>query len=911
MAFGAIGDERFAFEYGRITASEALAVGVALNFAPVLDVNSNPENPVINTRSFGGDPELVSRLGVAYIRGARAAGGQTTAKHFPGHGDTDVDSHLGLPVIEKQWEELDREELPPFRAAVAAGVDAVMTAHVSLPRIVGPGSEEVRAAARAELDSPPATLSPEILTGLLRNEMGFDGLVATDALTMAAVSATWGEPEAAVLALEAGADILLFANDARAVIDAVTAAVDSGRISEERLRASVRRILAAKARAGLHVDPYVDLDSLAYRVGTGPNLAFADTAASRSLTLVRDRAGTVPLADPGRSTVLNMTYARTGDLPAGRELDRVMGRHVERVVPIRVGPEAGPEAWTEASAALGEVDAVVVGVYLPASAGTGEGVLTPALRAFVRRASAQRPTVLVSLGNPYLLDAFPQVPSYLLAWGGQEVSQRAAARALAGRSAVSGRLPVELPPYAPGHGLDRGPTATSGAEPSGEEAPPRLGPAGEPLAEPTAAGSDPRPPGSQVAPAMTVSPVEVPAGEVDMDPAALASLDSLLLKAVADSVAPGAVLAVGRRGRIVRLRGYGTMDWPAPEHPDGRGPSTPSTLYDLASLTKVVGTTTAVMILEEEGRLDLDAPVVRYLPGWDGGHGDKAEVTVRQLLLHRSGLPPFRRWFLEMTGPEAYRRAVAAEPLERAPGRATVYSDIGVMSLAWVVEAVSGERLDAFLESRVWGPLGMDDTGFLPDPGLLERIAPTGLDTLWRNVRVHGFVHDENADAMGGIAGHAGLFSTARDLSIFALTLLGGGTSPPCRGEPESGVPCPRPRTEGVRVVSSETLERYTTRHDATSSRALGWDTPSGRSSAGDYFTAEAFGHTGFTGTSIWLDPTLDLFVVLLTNRVNPTRDNGRHVPLRRELHDRVVGALTDVRVPPRENRPPQPEDVP
>lgn len=397
-------------------------------------------------------------------------------------------------------------------------------------------------------------------------------------------------------------------------------------------------------------------------------------------------------------------------------------------------------------------------------------------------------------------------------------------------------------------------------------------------------------PGSVVADTQEVDP-----REVGMDPAALERLDSLMLRVRADSVAPGAALAVGRHGRLVRLRGYGTLDWGADTS------VTPATLYDLASLTKVVGTTTAVMLLVEEGLLDLDAPVVRYLPWWSGGHPDKERVTVRHLLLHRGGLPPFRRWFTELAGEEAYRRAIAAEPLDSEPGETTVYSDIGAMTLAFIVEAVSGQPLDRFLQRRVWAPLGMDDTGFLPDQSLLGRIAPTEVDTLWRGVHVHGVVHDENADAIGGVAGHAGLFSTARDLSVFAAMMLAGGSAPACEPDSPSRGPCPSARPDTVRILDPDPIDLFTSRYDGQSSRALGWDTPSGRSSAGAYFTARAFGHTGFTGTSIWMDPDLDLFVILLSNRVNPTRDNSRHVPFRRAVHDLAAQAITDRPVLPRD----------
>jgi CubicO group peptidase (beta-lactamase class C family) len=334
------------------------------------------------------------------------------------------------------------------------------------------------------------------------------------------------------------------------------------------------------------------------------------------------------------------------------------------------------------------------------------------------------------------------------------------------------------------------------------------------------------------------------------------------------------------------------------------------------------------MILFDEGRLGLDDRVIEHLPGWDRGDARKSTVTLGQLLVHRAGFTPFRRWFFDLEGKEAYRAAIYDEALVAEPGTATAYSDIGVMTLGLVVEAITGATLDAFLTSRVFEPLGMHDTGFLPDPARLARIAPTEMDTVWRHEHVRGRVHDENADAMGGVAGHAGLFSTAADLAVFADLMLRGGEVPACvpapvgaagAGDPAgapgaaggpavegtaatsaTGVPCPVARPRPVRLVADSTVALFTRRFDDTSSRALGWDTPEGRSSAGDWFSARAFGHTGFTGTSLWIDPTLDLFVVLLTNRVNPTRENQAHVPLRRTVHDLAARAITDRPVPRR-----------
>ncbi|MDZ7780655.1 MAG: glycoside hydrolase family 3 N-terminal domain-containing protein [Gemmatimonadota bacterium] len=884
MAFGAIDDERFAFEYGRMTALEARATGVHMLFAPVLDVNSNPDNPVISTRSFGADPEAVARLGTAFVRGAREGGALTTAKHFPGHGDTSVDSHLGLPVVDANRERLDSLELVPFVRAIEEGVDGVMTAHVQLPELLGPGS-------------PPATLSAPLLTGLLRDELGFDGLVLTDALTMRAITDMYGIREASIRALEAGADVILAPRAVPEVVAAVVDAVRQGRLERSRLEASARRILEMKARLGLHRGAEVSLDRVDEVVGSGAHLAFADSAAARSITLVRDPLRLVPLdanvrhgggrsvSRPDRTPppFVHVRYAPSSWLWAGGAFSPGLRRRVPRAEQVVLDERSDSAAYARAAEAVeaaADEGTVLITAYVPPSAGSGPGALPEPFRELVDGHAPRGRTILVSLGNPYLLSALPHVGSYLVAWGDREVSQRAALGALFGEEAVTGRLPVPLPPAYPiGHGLDRPKTS----------APPSSRSADDPLVAAGIAGDAGDPGGG-------AEQREASPSAVGMEPDLSARLDAIVETALADSAASGAALAVGRHGRLVHLRGYGELAWGS-----GR-PVTPTSLFDLASVSKVVGTTTAVMQLVQEDRLDLDAPVVSYLPEWARGDPRKRDVTVRDLLVHRAGLPPFRRWFFELEGEAAYRAAVADEPLEAEPGEETVYSDMGPMTLAWIVEAVTGEKLDAFLERRVWEPLGMRETLYRPDLSLLPRIAATELDTTWRNELVWGRVHDENADAMGGVAGHAGLFSTALDLSVFARMMSSGGRVPACAPGEVVGEPCPVPRPDSVRLLEPEVLREFTARQDPSSSRALGWDTPEGRSSAGDYFTESAFGHTGYTGTSLWIDPELDVWVVLLTNRVHPTRENRKHIPLRRAVHDAVARAITDLEVTPRGN---------
>ena len=337
----------------------------------------------------------------------------------------------------------------------------------------------------------------------------------------------------------------------------------------------------------------------------------------------------------------------------------------------------------------------------------------------------------------------------------------------------------------------------------------------------------------------------------------------VLEQAVADSAFPGGVAVIGSRDGILASHSAGVLDRTIPVRPDEE------TLWDLASLTKVVALTSAMMRLVDEGRVDVDAPVQRYLPEWTGE--GKERVTVRHLLTHSSGLPAWRPLYKEAAGPAEAAALVLATPLDTVPGARMLYSDLGIILAGKIVERVTGEPLDEYVRTRIFEPLGMTSTIYRPPASLLERIAPTEFDP-WRQRQPRGEVHDENAYALGGVAGHAGLFGTARDLARLARAYLGGGS------------------LDGVRLARPETIARFTARQDtALSHRALGWETPTGANSAGRFLSSSAFGHTGFTGTSIWIDPERDLFVVLLTNRVNPSRQNLRISRVRVALADAVA----------------------
>jgi beta-N-acetylhexosaminidase len=443
MALGATRSEDLAFRLGQVLGNEARAVGVHINFGPVLDVNSNPLNPIINTRSFGEDPAMVARLADAYIRGARASGLMTTGKHFPGHGDTDTDSHLELPAVRGDRTHLDAVDLPPFRAAVVEGVDGIMTAHIAATGVLG-------------ADAPPATLSPYFMTDVLRRDMSFTGLLFTDAMTMGGVAKRYGATEPLVLAIEAGADVLLMPRDVTDAISTVMAALSSGRLKESRIDESVRRILVAKARAGLRTGRLVDLERVDEVVNVPPNAAAAKEVAERSITLARDSRQLVPL-DSSFRRILSITFAESSDQIASRVFNDELRGAGYTVLAVSADDRTTAQEYLSMGARADSVDAVVASVYISprefsgtVGARSGFSMLVNSL------ATSRKPVVAISFGSPYVLTSLPDVSAYLLAWGGAPVSQRAAAAALLGRIDISGRLPVSLPPHhALGTGLDR------------------------------------------------------------------------------------------------------------------------------------------------------------------------------------------------------------------------------------------------------------------------------------------------------------------------------------------------------------------------------------------------------------------------------------------------------------------------
>ena len=816
MALAAAGNPRDAYTMGKVTALEARAVGIHWIYAPDADVNNNPGNPIINTRSFGEDPVSVAAFVREFVRGVEENGALATAKHFPGHGDTASDSHIDLPVIQANRDRLEHLELVPFRAAIAAGASSIMTGHLSVPAL--------------EPDpNTPATLSSRILTGLLRNELHFEGLVVTDAMDMGGITVRYAPGEAAVRAFVAGADALLMPPVPDAAFEGLQYAMKSGRISRERLDASVRRILHAKAKLGLDKDRLVDINAINEKFGHVAWQTEAQEISDRGVTLLRDtQQHRLPLdaAKPTRALLLAF-YADPEPYPA-EDLERELRARFDSLTTLRADTRF-VKADTLKLPPPDSYDVAILALFVRVSDRKGN-VDVPAEQAALAEQlfKTGKPVIAAAFGSPYLIERFPQAETWLAAFGISDVAQISAARALFGEIPVHGHLPVTIP------GVDM-----------------KLGFGLELPENP-----------------MTLQPMDA-RGEAQLQPAF-----QVIERAVADKAFPGATVAIGYRGKV-SLHAFGNLSYAA-----NAAAVDTHTNYDIASLTKVVATTTLVAKLVEGDfpvPLDLDARVERYLPEWSTGPQPewRRQVTVRHLLTHTSGLPPFKEYWRTSKSKQETLTKIFAEPLEYEPGTKEIYSDLGIILMAEIIERLTGRTLDDLAKTNIFTPLAMKDTMFRPPKKLWPWIAPTEIDNNLRHRLVQGEVHDENAFAIGGVSGHAGLFSTAPDLASFCQMLLNGGVY------------------AHHRILRRATITQFTTPQQLSSgTRTLGWAVPTEGGSSGHYFSSHSFGHTGFTGTSIWIDPDRQLFVVLLTNRVHPTRENQKIAQVRPTFHDAVMQAL-------------------
>ncbi len=825
LMLGAVRDDRLIYEMGRDIARQCRRLGVHFNFAPVADVNNNPNNPVINDRSFGEDRKNVAAKAFQYMMGLQDGGVMACAKHFPGHGDTDVDSHLDLPVLPHSMERLDSLELFPFRALILYGVASIMVAHLHVPTL---DSRKNR----------PTTLSRAAVVGLLRKKMGYDGLIVTDAMEMEGVAKFFKPGQAEVEALRAGNDMVLLPSNMEVVFPAVQAALLEGTLDPRQLEASVRRILRAKYRYGLTHPQRVDTTDLRRDLNAPASLVLRRRLIENALTLVRDRDSLVGLPNLERCRIAAVALGDSALTPFQQTC-----AYYAPVAFFNLSKHPDTAAVEALFDTLRTFDVTLIGLHGMNRRPDQNFGLTPAQIALAQRLSEHLPkTVLVVFGNPYSLRHFDAAPTLLAAYSDDPTVQEVAAQAVFGAVDVVGALPV------------------------------------------TASAHDRLGQGIQRRFASKRLAYDLPEA-VGLNSDTLSLLDSLAAELIAIGAAPGCQVLVAKDGKVVWHKAYGRHTY----EPDARAVAWDD-LYDLASITKVAATTLALMHEVDAGRLHLDTPLVHYLP--ELRHTDKATLTLRQVLTHQAGLQAWIPFYQQTLGPlgrpspeiylprpmtcyevpvakdlymaDDYRdtiwKRIFTSPLNSVGGYR--YSDLGLYLCARILENLERQPLDVFVRRVFYRPMGLSTTTFNPWAlGLSERCVPTEDDRYFRHQRLQGYVHDMGAAMMGGVSGHAGLFSNANDLAKLFQMLLNKG---------EYG---------GRRYLSPQTVELFTQRHLGSTRRGLGFDmkelAPEKTANTSERASGRTFGHTGFTGTCVWADPEHDLIFIFLSNRTFPTMENN------------------------------------
>ena len=835
MGLGAITNEQLLYEYGREMARECREMGIHVNFAPVLDVNSNPDNPVIGYRSFGEDQARVARLGVAYSRGLEDGGVLSVSKHFPGHGDTSVDSHKALPTVSHDKATFDAVDLFPFKKYINSGLSGVMVGHLSVPALDKSGT--------------PASLSKVITSDLLRDEMGFEGLIFTDALEMKGANSSTNN---CVSALLAGADVLLSPENPVNDLDAVMRAIKSGKITMSMIEARCKKMLTYKYVLKLTTEMPIKENGIYERL----NSTFADDVnrklSANLITAVRNNTNLLPIRGLAERSIAAVNL--------GEQSENEFTRYVKKYAKVDVYSTSGTFSDHTLSA-IKNHDVVIVGVFNH--------------KASARQAFAQLKNipnlVPVFFVNPYEMAQFKpsleELNTLVLCYDDTPYIREYAAQAIFGGINVVGELPVNLDGIA---------KMGDGAKIKQS----RLG-----YTTPTLVG---------------------------MKPTLEWRIDSLVNVGLETKAFPGCQVLVAKDGNVIFDKSYGTLDFV------NNVKVTDGTLYDLASVSKATGTLSGIMKAYDEGLFELDVPASNYIEGLKGG--DKADIKVRELLYHESGMPAAVNMFNMMMDTTTYsgkliqpkyseiysikiengayghkdarlrQDILSSKPTEKFNieaskaiyvGQETLdtimsriyniklrntkrynYSCLNFCLLMNIEENVTGRPHDEWVDETIFAPLGAYTTCYRPlNYWSKNEIAPTEKDNYLRRQTVHGYVHDETANFSGGVQGNAGLFSNANDLAKLCQMWLNGG---------EYG---------GERILSEKTVKLFTTSKSSTCRRGLGFDKPDKRNEKNSPTCREAsaatYGHTGFTGTCFWVDPDSQLIYIFLCNRVNPTRNNS------------------------------------
>ncbi|MEM1214297.1 MAG: glycoside hydrolase family 3 N-terminal domain-containing protein [Bacteroidota bacterium] len=824
LMLGAIRNNRLLYDFGAEVAKQMKRVGVNVNFAPVADVNNNPANPVIGTRSFGEDRINVALKSIQYAKGMQDHGVVACAKHFPGHGDTNADSHYSLPLIPHDRQRLDSIEMYPFRALVEQGVGSVMVGHLQIPAI------EAR-------ENHPTSLSAKAINGILREEMGFEGLTFTDGLGMKGVTNHFGNGEAEAEALLAGNDILLLPVNLGQAKAAIEKRLINGELSETALRKKVKRVLRAKYRMGLTRYTAITTENILEDINNAEAKVLRERLVENALTLVRQEDIIVPIK--------TLKGVKIGALAVGITGQAAFQARLRDYAPVdwmNCQHSLSTSEQRELLRKLGEKDIVIVSLHKMNNLSSKDFGIQPSLVQLLEELQTKTKVILTVFGNPYSLRLFDDVETVLQAYNDDELTQHKAAEALFGALGINGRLPVtasERSHYNSG-------VSTRTIFRMGYTEPERVGMNGDSLR---------------------------------------AHIDALAKAAIDAGATPGCVVLVARYGKVVFHEAYGHHTY------SRRQPVRENDIYDLASITKIMATTLAIMDLVQEGRLSLDAHLGDYLPELRGTN--KNNLSIREILAHRAALKPWIPFYastLEANGSrkrEVYRsRAGGAyrvkvndnlflnetyidsiwyhiDQSDLRSNNNYRYSDLGFYYLSRVVERVSGQRLDDYLAAEFYRSLGLYNTVFNPRERFpLNRIPPTERDNYWRQQKVHGYVHDMGAAMLGGVSGHAGLFGNARELAILGQLLLQRGVY------------------GNLAYLRPDIVREFTRRFPNETRRGLGFDmkqlNPDRSQNVAAAASPRTFGHLGFTGTCVWADPQEELLYVFLSNRTYPSMRNNK-----------------------------------
>jgi beta-N-acetylhexosaminidase len=847
MMLGALRDSSIVYRYGQWVAEQCRQMGLQVNFAPVADVNNNPNNPVINDRSFGENKEKVATMAVQYMLGMKAGGIMGSAKHFPGHGDVDVDSHLSMPVISKTRAQLDNLELYPFRRLFDAGVGSAMVGHLFIPVI---DSNANRA----------SSISSKIVTGLLRDEMGFKGLTFTDALEMKGVADAYPNGGAGVESLIAGNDMLCLPGDVETVINKVKEAVAANRISWQQIEEHARKVLIAKYESGLPQWKPVPLEGLTARLNAGSD-ALKKEIAEKAITLAKhEDKKSFPINwkmgdgrwEIGRSKIAVLDVAKNKNTAFALAMRRQYNADVFLFDHGMSASQADSlydivKGYDQVLMAIHELPRYPANNFNMSAASVG----------LINRIGNEKASNLFIFGNPYAAKSFCGLKNIIIAYDDDPITHETAARMLAGEISPEGQLPVTVCPELP---AGKGELGARNQE------------SGTRNFSNTIENSKFKDPSSQFLVPNSYFPSY--------------KIDSIITDAISRKAMPGAVLLVMKDGKVVMEKSYGNLSY------TGNEKTNQETVWDMASVTKICATTLSVMKLYDEGKIELDRTLGDYIP-WVKGT-NKEKLVIRDILLHEAGLKawiPFYKEIADSVSMKAlpgyfskqsndkfgikvddslymrtdWRDTMMSRILTSAvdPKKNYVYSDNDFIFMGEIVKAVSGLSLDQYATKYFYRPMGFRSTGFNPTAYINKKtIAPTEQDPYFRERLVRGFVHDPGAAMFGGVSGHAGLFSNAYEIAMLMQMVLNKG------------------ELNGKRFLKTSTVDLFTAYQSGISRRGLGFDKPEkdNPSRKQPYpalaVSGKAFGHTGFTGTCTWADPEKGIVFVLHANRVHPEAKN-------------------------------------